>query len=295
MRAYLYLSIIIMFMGCNTQSESEETLFCILNSDCASGLTCSEGLCVKVRQTRQMCNEDLCCFTNEVCGVGFACALEINQCFEIECTTSVECEVDYICEDSRCLIDTHADLDRDGVPSAVDNCPMMINPDQDDLDGDGQGNLCDEDLDGDGIPNDIDLCSGTANEDLLGEDCLGDLDGDEVPEEVDNCPDVINQSQSDLDLDDLGNPCDDDLDGDGVVNQIDNCPTVPNANQDDLDGDGVGDVCASLVLWQCGDCGVVSVSSEGVECRQSRCWNTEIQECREGSWVTVKECRQIFS
>jgi hypothetical protein len=41
------------------------------------------------------------------------------------------------------VLDTIADLDGDGVPDAVDNCPTVPNPDQSDLDGDGIGDVCD--------------------------------------------------------------------------------------------------------------------------------------------------------
>jgi len=39
--------------------------------------------------------------------------------------------------------DTIVDLDGDGVPDAVDNCPTVPNPDQSDLDGNGIGDVCD--------------------------------------------------------------------------------------------------------------------------------------------------------
>jgi len=48
------------------------------------------------------------------------------------------------------------DVDFDGVDDAVDNCPGIFNPKQDDTDQDGIGDLCDpvnDDGDGDGIPN----------------------------------------------------------------------------------------------------------------------------------------------
>lgn len=48
------------------------------------------------------------------------------------------------------------DLDFDGVDDAVDNCPGIFNPKQDDIDQDRIGDLCDpvnDDVDGDGIPN----------------------------------------------------------------------------------------------------------------------------------------------
>jgi hypothetical protein len=37
-----------------------------------------------------------------------------------------------------------ADPDGDGIPSVVDNCPLVANPDQADLDGDGLGDACDD-------------------------------------------------------------------------------------------------------------------------------------------------------
>ena len=45
------------------------------------------------------------------------------------------------------------DSDNDGIPDVDDNCPNDHNPLQEDLDGDGQGDVCDADMDGDGIPN----------------------------------------------------------------------------------------------------------------------------------------------
>jgi hypothetical protein len=48
------------------------------------------------------------------------------------------------------------DADEDGVADASDNCPNAANAPQADLDGDGQGDVCDADIDGDGRPNDTD-------------------------------------------------------------------------------------------------------------------------------------------
>ena len=50
------------------------------------------------------------------------------------------------------------DADGDGVTDASDDCPATANPDQADLDGDGEGDACDADDDGDGIADAADLC-----------------------------------------------------------------------------------------------------------------------------------------
>ena len=56
---------------------------------------------------------------------------------------------------SRSVAVTHEapDADSDGVADGADNCPAQSNADQDDVDGDGTGDVCDADIDGDGIAN----------------------------------------------------------------------------------------------------------------------------------------------
>ncbi|WP_242521559.1 thrombospondin type 3 repeat-containing protein [Motiliproteus sp. SC1-56] len=99
------------------------------------------------------------------------------------------------------------DQDSDGVPDVTDNCPLVANPDQIDIDGDGAGDSCDVDDDGDG-----------------------------VEDTQDNCPQDPNPAQSDADLDGIGDACDGDSDGDGVDDQVDLCPLSPPSLPVDLDG-----------------------------------------------------------
>ena len=95
-----------------------------------------------------------------------------------------------------------------------DNCVGTSNPGQEDLDGDDEGDACDDDKDGDSVPNDSD-----------------------------NCPSIANTDQKNTDGDNLGDACDDDPDGDGVTDPADNCPVNANSDQEDTDGDGLGDAC----------------------------------------------------
>ena len=126
--------------------------------------------------------------------------------------TTLDIQVEETVKDDLTLPPT--DLDEDGIFDNEDNCPSIPNPDQANMDGDLNGDVCDPDLDGDFIVNGSD-----------------------------NCPESYNPTQSDMDNDGVGNPCDPDTDGDGLQNSEDNCPQSENPSQDDFDQDGIGDPC----------------------------------------------------
>jgi hypothetical protein len=72
-----------------------------------------------------------------------------------------------------------------------DNCPEIYNPEQDDSDLDGSGDVCDLDDDGDQFLDEDDNCPTDANPDQE------DADLDKTGDSCDNCPAIPNADQFD--------------------------------------------------------------------------------------------------
>ncbi len=90
-----------------------------------------------------------------------------------------------------------ADRDQDGAPDGSDNCPDNSNAGQQDADGDGRGDACDNfdnrDSDGDGVQNGSDSCPNSYGNTSDG--CpVSDRDNDGVPDSSDQCPDAAGSS-----------------------------------------------------------------------------------------------------
>ncbi|RLE24262.1 MAG: hypothetical protein DRJ50_04900, partial [Actinobacteria bacterium] len=166
-----------------------------------------------------------------------------------DCSVVAQCDLDGngSLSTPEILLGNQNDVDGDGVGEACDNCPGLANEGQADLDGDGLGDDCDPDDDGDGVWDSDDNCPEVYNADQL------DADGDLLGNSCDNCPLVHNADQADDDDDLLGDACDncpenpnwgqEDDDLDDVGNLCDNCPDIFNVDQLDSDIDTLGDLC----------------------------------------------------
>jgi hypothetical protein len=182
------------------------------------------------------------------------------------CRPDADCDDDLIADgpidpDVNTL-DGQGGLFNGPIVAGPDNCQLHANPDQEDYENDGQGDVCDPDDDNDTVPDVTDNCPFVPNPgqtdtdgDGLGDACDPDDDNDQVLDPSDNCQFVPNGpneagvpgvgNQADNDDDGQGDACDTDDDNDGVSDDPpdDNCQFVANSNQADNDDDGEGNAC----------------------------------------------------
>jgi len=127
--------------------------------DCDDANICTADSCVQGECLHVAVADGLACDDAEVCSTEDHC--EAGECvagtYTPGCIVCGDDICDYPAESTQdCPGDCAADPDGDGVINEVDNCPNVSNEAQEDLDGDGEGDLGDTDDDGDGDPDDSD-------------------------------------------------------------------------------------------------------------------------------------------
>uniref|UniRef100_A0A8C2EI24 Thrombospondin 3b n=1 Tax=Cyprinus carpio TaxID=7962 RepID=A0A8C2EI24_CYPCA len=234
--------------GTHCQDIDENILTCKLIVMCLDTLLPGSFKCGQCKagfvghQTAGCCVRRTCeTLGYKPCDVNAHCVMGHNS--DISCV----CNIGWAGSGNICGPDSDIDGYPDGPLPCIDNdkhckadnCANTPNSGQEDTDGDGIGDQCDEDADGDGIKNVEDNCRLVPNKDQQNSDT------DSYGDACDNCPNVPNGDQLDTDGNGKGDICDNDIDGDGIPNVLDNCPNIPNPMQTDRDGDGVGDACDS--------------------------------------------------
>jgi hypothetical protein len=114
---------------------------CSDGNGCTLGDACQAGTCVGTPAT---------CSASNACHAVGICNPETGVCSDPELDDGTECGPPGLCRGASlctsgaCIPAVTMDQDGDGVCDNIDNCPLVINPDQDDEDDDGTGDICDD-------------------------------------------------------------------------------------------------------------------------------------------------------
>jgi hypothetical protein len=152
---------------------------------CSAQGVCAAGVPTKCENGLAVCDylgvDDYCSY--DFCdGQDNDCNGDVDEVFCCDCDYDVD-PPPFVFACDPMAYDT--DDDDDGVPDEKDNCPLVANPDQSDIDGDGLGDVCDGDMDGDTDPDETDCAPAEAKISHLATEVCNGVD--------DNCDTVVDE------------------------------------------------------------------------------------------------------
>jgi len=260
-------------------NNTGENLVQMTNTD--FGYSQTYSFCLEEEECLNDTDNDGICDENEIIGCmdSSACNYNINATDQGSCTYPEEY---YDCN-GNCI----NDADDDSVCNEFDNCQNTYNPEQEDLDNNGVGDLC-ENIVG---CTDFNACNYNADASVecncciypeeyydCNGNCINDENQNEICDELElvilGCTDSLACNYNfNANSDDgsciypeeyyncFGN-CINDTDGDLVCDELDNCIEIYNPNQEDSDNDGIGNECACEQVFIVGENVVESGSAE---------------------------------
>ena len=260
-------------------NNTGDILVQMTNTDFGSSQTYS--FCLEEEECLNDIDNDGVCDENEIIGCtdSSACNYNSNATDAGNCTYPQQY---YDCN-GNCINDSDEDL----ICNEIDNCQNTYNPEQEDLDNNGVGDLC-ENIVG---CTDGNACNYNAEASIecnccvypeeyydCNGNCINDFNENNICDELElvilGCTELSACNyNANANSDDgsciypdeyyncFGN-CINDIDNDLVCDELDNCIDIFNPNQEDSDNDGVGNECACEQVFIVGENVVESGSAE---------------------------------
>jgi len=161
---------------------------CRSDADCTAPATCSQsaqdfqrlmdplsqqGGGAAVFTGAGRCTENLAvmCVLSAQCGAGAFCLDGLCRRQYGTCASQADCPPESLCQPDLVRA-TAADADLDELPDVIDNCPLVANVTQADLDADGVGDACDGETCGNGVAEGGEDCDD--GDDISGDGCEAD-------------------------------------------------------------------------------------------------------------------------
>ena len=115
---------------------------CTDANSCTAGDACQGGTCTPGSQVT--CTALDACHEIGVCNINTGACSNPIAADGTECGAPGLCRGSSLCDRGTCVVAATLDADGDGVCDNIDNCPLVPNPDQSDIDHDNTGDICDD-------------------------------------------------------------------------------------------------------------------------------------------------------